>query len=474
MEPNYFIGSLFYMRLIVLTFDRLPARMLACYGNEWIETPAFDQLAARSTVFEQHFAELPGESGPAHPWWTGKLEYFDLAGQESKTGAQTTVASLVTAGVNCRLITERAEGLPLDAFSSWEQVEVEDSFDMDHAETPFAKLVQRALEVWETPLEPGQRELLWLHSRGVPSPWIPPRVFADLYLNELEGDDEEEEWDEHTGETVIPETPFDDAEAEPDSHRDFDPTGILRELTENPALAESILSEAPSPNEPEAELQNESGELERLVSRYIFAGYVSLLDHWIGRLVRGLEEGTETPADSETGKTVLVVTAASGHVVGDRRAFIEDESELCDEQLQTPMVIHEIGSSEFGIRSQSLSGPQDLFPALTEILGIELAIPFSGTSLVTPNGRRDSLLHLSSSGELAYRDREWLLILPDTVVLQSETIEDEDELQFVARLYALPDDLWQVNDVSSRRGDVVLDLARKLQSALRAAGHLRT
>lgn len=460
------------MRLIVLTFDRLPARLLACYGNEWMETPAFDQLAARSTVFEQHFAELPGEAGPAHPWWTGQLEYFDSAG-ESAADAATTVSSLVAAGVNCHLITERTEGLPLDAFSSWEQIEVEDSFDMDHAETPVAKLVQRALEVAVTPLERGQKEVLWLHSRGVPSPWIPPRVFADLYLNELEGDDEEEEWDEHTGETIIPETPLEDAEAEPDPHRDFDPTGILDELTENPALAESILSEAPSSDEPEAESKDESGELERLVSRYIFAGYVSLLDHWLGRLFRGLEE---VSAGSELAKTVLVVTAASGHVVGDRRAFIKDESELselCDELLQTPMVIHEVGCTEFGTRSQSLTGPQDLAPTLTELLGTERPKPFSGNSLTVSNEERDSLLHLSASGEVAYRDREWLLVLPDTGLLESEPIEDEDELQFVARLYALPDDLWQVNDVSSRRGDVVFELATKLHSALRAAGRLK-
>lgn len=467
------------MRLIVLTFDRLPARLLACYGNEWMETPAFDQLAARATVYEQHFAELPGEAGPAHPWWTGRLEYFESAArEESATDTATTVASFVAAGVNCHLITERAEGLPLDAFSSWEQIEVEDTFDMDHAETPFARLVKRALEFSETPLEPGQKEVLWLHSRGVPSPWIPPRVFADLYLNELEGDDEEEEWDEHTGETIVPETPLEESDAEPDPHRDFDPTGILEELTENPALAESILSEAASPDEPETEAtQDESGELERLVSRYIFAGYVSLLDHWLGRLVRGLEEGAETPTGNESAKAVLVVTAASGHVVGDRRAFIEDESELselCDELLQTPMVIHEIGSTEFGTRSQSLTGPQDLAPTLMELLGIEPARLFSGTSLTISNGERASFLHLSASGEVAYRDREWLLVLPDAALLQSETIEDEDELQFVARLYALPDDLWQVNDVSSRRGDVVLELATKLQSALRAAGRLRT
>ncbi|MBC8289355.1 MAG: hypothetical protein H8E37_03470 [Planctomycetes bacterium] len=465
------------MRLIVLTFDRLPARLLACYGNEWMETPAFDQLAARSTVFEQHFAELPGEAGPAHPWWTGQLEYFDSGARESAADV-TTVASLVASGVKCRLITERIEGLPLDEFSSWEQIAVKDSFDMDHAESPIARLVQRALEIGGTPLEPGKKEVLWLHSRGVPSPWIPPRVFADLYLTELEGDDEEEEWDEHTGATIVPETPLDASDAEPDPHRDFDPTGILDELAENPALADSILSETVSPDAPEAEPQDESDELERLVSRYIFAGYVSLLDHWLGRLVRGLEETTGgTPSGNEAAKTLLVVTAASGHVVGDRRAFIENKSELselCDELLQTPLVIHEVGSTEFGTRNLSLAGPQDLAATLTDLLGIETPEPLSGNSLAAPSGERISLLHLSPSGEVAYRDREWLLVLPDTSLLQRDLLDDEDELQFAAQLYALPDDLWQVNDVSSRRGDVVFDLAAKLQSALQAAGRLRT
>ena len=138
------------------------------------------------------------------------------------------------------------------------------------------------------------------------------------------------------------------------------------------------------------------------------------------------------------------------------------------------MVIHEIGSTEFGTSSQSLTGPQDFSPTLMGFLGIEPAKVYSGCSLLAANGKRDSLLHLSASGEVAYRDREWLLVLPDTALLHSEPIEDEDELQFVARLYALPDDLWQVNDVSSRRGDVVFDLATKLQSSLRAAGRLRT
>ena len=45
------------MKAVVLTFDRLPAHLLGCYGNEWTETPGFDRLASLGSVFDQHFAE---------------------------------------------------------------------------------------------------------------------------------------------------------------------------------------------------------------------------------------------------------------------------------------------------------------------------------------------------------------------------------------------------------------------------------
>lgn len=464
------------MRLIVLTFDRLPARLLACYGNEWMETPGFDQLAARSTVFERHFVELPGGAGPSHPWWTGQLEFF--SGMPASSGStagtlETTIARLVAAGVNCHLIAERFEGLPLDAFSSCEEIGGADSLDTDHADTPFAKLVQRALEVIGEDSQ-DRPDLLWLHSRGVPSPWLPPRVFADLYLNELEDDEDEEEWDEHTGETILPGAEAEVSEPDPDRH--FDPTGILDELAANPALAESILSEPASPDEPEREPQNGDGGLERLVSRYIFAGYVSLLDHWLGRLVRGVEEAVcQEESGNRNSGTTLVVSASGGHAVGDRLAFIENReeaSELCDEQLQTPMLIHKVGSTEFGTRSQSLVGSQDLAPTLFQLLGIE-APRLEGVSLAGPGIDRDFLFHLSSTGEIAIRNHEWLLVLPDISLLETDSLADDDELLMSARLFALPDDVWQVNDVSSRRGDIVVDLAGKLQSVLRSAGRFR-
>ncbi|MFP6762388.1 MAG: hypothetical protein VB858_02180 [Planctomycetaceae bacterium] len=480
------------MSMIVVTFDRLPARLLATYGNEWMETPAFDQLAARSLVFEQHFVEIPGPAGPSHPWWTGASEYFssgtgDAIGQTGFSAVET----LVQAGVDCHLITERASGLPLDLFSAWEHIEAGDGMDLDHSETPFARLVQRGLEIvaaWHDDSQnalPAQK-LLWLHSRGVPSPWLPPRVFADLYLNELEADDEDEEdWHEHTGEPLPTQAAEDNGDpSEPG--REFDSSGILDELATSPALVHSLLSDAVSSETPETDSADAPDELERMISCYIFAGYVSLLDHWLGRLVRGLDQvqadnppNTATQPDSPgLMETYLIVTSAGGFPTMNRRAFSElsaETSDLCDELLQTPLLIHQIGNTDFGMRCRSLTGPQNLGPTLCELAG--LPAPNSVPSLLGPPDTagtvtRRELLHLSPSGSVALRTVDWLLVLPEASIVDCPSIEDNDELFDRASLFALPGDMWQTNNVASRRRDVVAQLALSLQATLQTAGRI--
>ena len=60
------------MNAIVVTFDRLPVGFLSCCGNSWIATPNFDRLAARSAVFEQHFAEGISPNSASQSWWSGR------------------------------------------------------------------------------------------------------------------------------------------------------------------------------------------------------------------------------------------------------------------------------------------------------------------------------------------------------------------------------------------------------------------
>jgi arylsulfatase A-like enzyme len=47
------------MNGVLLLFDRLPTRVLSCYGNLRAATPAFGRLAASSVVFDQHIADAP-------------------------------------------------------------------------------------------------------------------------------------------------------------------------------------------------------------------------------------------------------------------------------------------------------------------------------------------------------------------------------------------------------------------------------
>jgi hypothetical protein len=46
------------MRVIVIAVDGLPVWALGAYGNDWIPTPNFDEFAAQSVVFDQHFADI--------------------------------------------------------------------------------------------------------------------------------------------------------------------------------------------------------------------------------------------------------------------------------------------------------------------------------------------------------------------------------------------------------------------------------
>jgi arylsulfatase A-like enzyme len=44
------------VKALVVCCDRLPTRLLGCYGSEWAETPTIDRLAARGIVFDEVYA----------------------------------------------------------------------------------------------------------------------------------------------------------------------------------------------------------------------------------------------------------------------------------------------------------------------------------------------------------------------------------------------------------------------------------
>jgi hypothetical protein len=163
--------SIMFRTAIVVSFDRLPCAGLGCYGNEWIDTPGFDALAADGFVFDRALAEqVRGDTDGV------------TFGPRLDSG---WIAALRQSGVTATLLHEPHSELVVDpsAFETVQDCGGEDGLDVAAADLPFARLVRRATALLATPAT-GDR-LLWLSSAGLPDICRPPEGALELYIEEF-------------------------------------------------------------------------------------------------------------------------------------------------------------------------------------------------------------------------------------------------------------------------------------------------
>ena len=525
------------MKAIVLTFDRLPAHLLGCYGNEWTETPGFDRLASLGSVLDQHFAEVPGPVSANHSWWTGRFEFFhDPVTEKQCDGGsdRNWLQRLGDQGVKCRLLAENTEGLPTQLFHSSEAVGGVTGLNAPHDDVPIARLIQRGLEILEGDGseatgadENSPAELLWLHSQGVPSPWLPPRLFAELYLDELE-----EIVDGESGGDIASDL-VGQFENDPDLVRLLLSDWRSEAEVEGESDSEEVAGDDVSATPDEVSDDIDSPELERQISRLVFAGYVSMIDRWVLKLLEAVESSDE--------KILFVVTANQGHSFGETVDLVPSAvgsgptypdsgrasnpylpGSLTDTEVRTPLVIAEFSRTAnghtFGSRHSALVQPVDVAATLENCLGNvssiasgiqseansrhprtggdpanrqELDARLRGHDVVanqdgisdmvrnvdgdsatesrivgqdlqaaisggTPEGRSEAL-YLGADGQLGVRTRNWAL------VTSAEALQDEELVDSDVRLFAKPDDQWDVHDVSSQYREEVDTLLRLLR-----------
>lgn len=468
------------MKALVLTFDRLPTHLLGCYGNEWTETPGFDRLAALGSVFDQHFAEVPGPVGPSHAWWTGLFEFFsdpECGRVDGDAAAQNWIQKLVQGGVKCRLLAENTEGLPTDLFYSSEAVGGVTGLNAAHDDVPIARLVQRGIEILENGDSDAESsegeslpELIWLHSAGVPSPWLPPRLFAELYLDELEEIVDGESGSEIASDLV--------------GQFENDPGLVRLLLSDWRREAEADSDSGDEERTADADLEDiESPELERQISRLVFAGYVSMIDRWLLKLLEAVEAANE--------QILLIVSSNQGHSFGETVDPVPDavraatfgeaasgsgdgqRGALYDSEVRTPLLMAEFSDSavsqDFGSRHSALVQPVDLSTTLEDWVSrglaenaAQLAVS-TGISLLaalagdTPAGR-SAAFSLGPDGQLGVRNRSWAL------AASADTFGEDDPVEAEVQLFAKPDDQWDVHNVSSQYREEVgslLDILRK-------------
>jgi arylsulfatase A-like enzyme len=162
------------MRVVVVNAWALHLGYLGCYGNEWVDTPQLDRLAAEGVVFDQHYADRltapegePGRGGgdAVRSAWTGRYRFPGPGGEDLATGGETDFhrfLELLGLTSDLRIGTGNHEG--------------------GRAQTHSLESTIREAVVGLDRLASQDRWLLWVDLPSLAPPWLVPEAFLDAYF----------------------------------------------------------------------------------------------------------------------------------------------------------------------------------------------------------------------------------------------------------------------------------------------------
>jgi arylsulfatase A-like enzyme len=397
------------MKVLVIVADALHAAYLGCHGNEWIETPHLDRLAAEAVVFDQHFADRPDAAGARLAWRSGNYHLPD-PGSPLPSPAAGLPDLLRAAGIRTHLIHDGRRSDSADFAAGWDHVAAVSAFSDQDALQPLLEECGRALDT----LARVEHTLLWVEVSMLRPPWRMPEHFRWAYFGAAEQADED--YDSATART--------------------EPREPLRDLT--PGFLDS----------------SDVDRIRQLQDSY--AGAVSYVDAGIGALVGLLRETGQEDA------TCVIVTADHGLALGEHGLIGPHRSWLRDELVHVPLLVRLPGRQEAGRRVLALTQSVDLVPTLLDLFGVPVPLvhghslrPLLYEEQATVRPYAVSGMEAGGAVALALRTPEWSFLLPARV--------PEGDGPGGPQLYVRPDDRWEVNNVIQHH----LELAEHLEQVLR-------
>jgi arylsulfatase A-like enzyme len=156
------------MKVLVLVVSGMHPGFVGCYGNEWLDTPALDRLAAEGIVFDQHYAVQPERAAARQVLRTGRylLPRPGIELLDPQPDSVDLFHHLHASGVNTVTI---------------EQPTGPGSADRGGALTKMAALVVQAVKAWHA----QSHSLIYVECPSLLSPWgiaeefLPPDEAGD-------------------------------------------------------------------------------------------------------------------------------------------------------------------------------------------------------------------------------------------------------------------------------------------------------
>ncbi len=445
---------------IVICADTFRADHLGCYGNTWIHTPHLDRLAAQGVVFEDFYAEalptIPARKAyftgrPLFPFWERRPYKGDhlsrQPGWHPLFEHEITLPELLApAGFVTGIVADTYHlfkpGMNLlRGFSSWQIVRGQEA-------DPFRSGPRRVLR------RAAARYTGLDHLAGadLPRSSLPRGGGARQYLLNNAGRREEADYlvaqvmrtaarwlEENAGgpsfclwvDCFDPHEPWDPPPADADR---YDPSYQGPE----PVFAlHSRWHELPPPIQRRA--------------RALYAGEVTLVDRWIGTLVRRVAEL------GLLDHTAIIFTTDHGTILGEHGRLHKAPETLIAPETRLPLLVRLPGGRHAGRRVRGFVQSYDLLPTLLDVLGVTPPPFVAGRSALPLLDGAPPLHDYVVSAYNDYcslRTERWNLITP----------YEGREPAGTARLYDLERDPAETTDVAPDYPAVVRDLLDRLRA----------
>ena len=382
---------------IVLVVDRLGTACLGPYGNTWVETPAFNRLAARSLLFENATVDSPQLDLAYRSFFSGRHGLEDCSDEQRSELLQR----LSGAGVCTALISDERslEELPtVDLFGEelFLEIDLPTTTAGEIGETTMARLFAEAMEMLDRQQPPF---LLWIHARGLAAPWDAPMELRHALAAE---DDPDPLQTVEVPSAVLT--------------KDFDPDELL------------VITQA-------------------------YAAQTMVLDACLGVLLDAIDHH---PAKDHL---LTVVTSPRGFPLGEHHIVGGHRDGLYGELLHVPCLFMRGDGQGALARSHALVQTPDIAATLTNWFGLEQdtkprfasSLLQNGTIAASPQLNLRDRVMSGLPHERAIRTPAWFLRMPAA----DESLEAEGG---ECELYRKPDDRWEVNELSRRCPHIVEQL----------------
>ena len=402
--------------LLVVTIDRLPAWMLAAYGATWVATPALDSLAARGVVFDRVITPSIAARDMLHDLLKAGAVADQPRGQPLLTAAAASGWRPVVVTDDAAVAADMTacDAGPAASVRLVEAV-AKETLENDDTQTTIARLVDAALEV----IASKEHRLVWCHVGSLGVAWDAPERHRDRYVD--------------------PEDP-----PPPSGAR---VPGFAVDGNTDPDLVVGI--------------------------RQVFAGQVTLLDSQLGRLFDAVREGKAAGA----GQWAVLVVGVRGLPLGLHGwVGIGGRDLPYGELVHVPAIFVDAAGRMAAQRYGGLVVPADLGCTLADLVSLGTAslpqptavdalAPWRGASLVGLFEHwsapvRDRVI-VSGSDGAAIVTPEWHGLLETGAAAAGVNHGHERRI----RLFAKPDDFYELADVANRCADVAGPLGELLERA---------